>query len=38
MESQSTLSEIVWIRKGNPEKVLVEKDKPSLFLLEMGSL
>jgi hypothetical protein len=37
MESQSTLFEIVWIRKGE-EKVLVEKDKPSLFLLEMGSL
>jgi hypothetical protein len=30
MESQSTLSEIVWIRKGNPEKVLVEKNKPSV--------
>jgi hypothetical protein len=37
MESQFTLSEIVWIRKGE-EKVLVEKDKPALFLLEMGSL
>jgi hypothetical protein len=29
-ESQSTLFEIIWIRKGNPEKVLVEKDKPSV--------
>ena len=26
----STLSEIIWIRKGDPEKVLVEKDKPSV--------
>jgi hypothetical protein len=26
MESQSILSEIVWIRKGDREKVLVEKD------------
>jgi hypothetical protein len=30
MESQSILSEIVWIRKGDPEKVLVEKNKPSV--------
>jgi hypothetical protein len=33
-ESQFTLSEIVWIRKGDPEKVLVEKNESSLFLLE----
>jgi hypothetical protein len=25
-----TLSEIIWIRKGDPEEVLVEKDKPSV--------
>ena len=30
MESQFTLSEIIWIRKGDPEKVFVEKSKPSV--------
>jgi hypothetical protein len=30
MESQFTLSEIIWIRKGDPEKVFVEKRKPSV--------
>jgi len=29
-ESQFTLSEIIWIRKGDPEKVFVEKSKPSV--------